>query len=61
MRQLLGQAGAESLFKIMKTELLYPCRSAPGKEAKLAVFASIEGWYNRRRRHSAGGFLAPCH
>ena len=29
------------------------------KEAKLAVFEYIEVWYNRKRRHSALGFLTP--
>ncbi|RDV11506.1 hypothetical protein DXT99_24555 [Pontibacter diazotrophicus] len=25
-----------------------------------AFFEYIEGWYNRKRRHSALGYLTPC-
>ena len=28
-------------------------------EARLAVFAWIEGWYNPKRRHSALGYMSP--
>jgi transposase InsO family protein len=53
-------AVAESFFKTMKTELIYHPKFATRQEARLAVFAYIEGWYNRRRRHSALGYLTPC-
>jgi transposase InsO family protein len=46
---------AESYFKAMKTELICHQEFAAGKEAKLPVFEYIEGWYNRKRRHSALG------
>ncbi|WP_371415968.1 IS3 family transposase [Pontibacter sp. SGAir0037] len=26
----------------------------------MAVFEYIEGWYNRKRKHSALGYLTPC-
>ena len=29
------------------------------KEAKTAIFRFLEGFYNRRRRHSALGYVAP--
>lgn len=29
-------------------------------ETPLAVFVYIEGFYNRKRRHSAPGYLTPC-
>jgi transposase InsO family protein len=29
------------------------------REASIAVFNVIEGWYNPRRRHSALGYLSP--
>lgn len=29
------------------------------KEAQTAIFAYIEGFYNRRRRHSTLGYLSP--
>lgn len=53
-------AVAESFFKTMKTELIYHRKFATRQEARLAVFEYIEGWYNRRRRHSALGYRAPC-
>ena len=29
------------------------------REASLAIFDFIEGWYNPHRRHSALGYLSP--
>ena len=29
------------------------------QEAKIAVFEYIEIWYNRKRKHSALGYLSP--
>lgn len=52
-------APAESFFKTLKTEMVYHCEFKNKKEAKLAVFDYIEVWYNRKRRHSALGFLTP--
>jgi putative transposase len=52
---------AESFFKTIKTELIYHRKFVTRQEAKLAVFGYIEGWYNRRRRHSALGYHTPCH
>ena len=54
-------AVAESFFKTMKTELIYHRKFITRKEARLAVFEYIEGWYNRKRRHSALGYRTPCH
>jgi hypothetical protein len=54
-------AVAESFFKTIKTELIYNRKFATWKEARLAVFEYIEGWYNRRRRHSTLGYRTPCH
>jgi putative transposase len=54
-------AVAESFFKTLKTELIYHRKFATRKEARLAVFEYIEGWYNRKRRHSALGYQTPCH
>lgn len=39
--------------------MIYHYEFASKKEAKLAVFEFIEVWYNRKRRHSALGFLTP--
>jgi len=54
-------AVAESFFKSMKTELIYHRKFATRKEARLAIFEYIEGWYNRRRRYYALDYHTPCH
>ncbi len=54
-------AVAESFFKTMKTELIYHRKFVTRQEARLAIFEFIEGWYNRKRRHSALGYRTPCH
>ncbi|WP_237144614.1 IS3 family transposase [Pontibacter pamirensis] len=53
-------AVAESFFKTMKTKMVYHHKFANRKEARLAVFEYIESFYNRKRRHSALGYLTPC-
>lgn len=53
-------AVAESFFKTMKTELAYHASFTTRAHAKLAVFEYLEVWYNRKRRHSALGYLTPC-
>lgn len=53
-------AVAESFFKTMKTEMVYHRKFKSKAEAKLAIFEYIEVWYNRKRRHSALGYLSPC-
>jgi len=50
-------AVAESFFKSLKVEAIYPYRFDTKNEAVLAVFEYIETWYNRNRRHSALGGL----
>ena len=50
---------AESFFATLECELLARTRWATHAEARTAVFAFIEGWYNTRRRHSALGYLSP--
>ncbi len=52
-------AVAESFFKTLKTELIYHEEYLTTAQAKLAVFEYIEGWYNKRRRHSALGNRSP--
>ncbi|WP_394336213.1 IS3 family transposase [Adhaeribacter arboris] len=54
-------AVAESFFKTIKTELIYHQKFTTRQEARLAVFEYIEGWYNRKRRHSVLGYRTPCH
>jgi transposase InsO family protein len=53
-------AVAESFFKTVKTELVYRRKFATRQLARLAAFEYIGCWYNRKRRHSALGYLTPC-
>ena len=51
-------AVAESFFATLKTE----CAAAQFESkagARSAIFAYIEGWYNRHRLHSSLGYLSP--
>lgn len=52
-------AVAESFFATLKVELVYRSRFATRDAAKRALFEYIETFYNRRRRHSALGYLSP--
>jgi putative transposase len=52
-------AMCESFFATLECELLDRHRFKSQAEARMAVFAFIEGFYNRRRRHSAIGYLSP--
>jgi putative transposase len=52
-------AVAESFFKSLKTELVYQNKFLNKEEAALAVFEYIEIWYNRKRLHSALGYMSP--
>jgi putative transposase len=55
----LENAMAESFFATLKAEIadarVWPRRAA----ARNAIFAWIEVWYNRQRRHSALAYLSP--
>jgi len=52
-------AMAESFFATLECELLDRSRFKTHTEARMAVFAFIEGFYNPRRRHSSIGYLSP--
>jgi putative transposase len=52
-------AMCESFFATLECELLARYRFKSRDEARMAVFAFIEGFYNRRPRHSSIGYLAP--
>jgi transposase InsO family protein len=52
-------APVESFFASLKRELIHRTRFATREEARTAVFAWIEAWYNRKRRHSALGYMSP--
>lgn len=50
---------AESFFNSLKIELIYDYRYKTREEAKQSIFHYIEAYYNRVRRHSAIGSIAP--
>jgi putative transposase len=52
-------AAMESFFASLKKELVHRTRFATRAEARAAIFWWIEVWYNRKRRHSALGYLSP--
>ncbi len=52
---------AESFFATLKTELVYRHAWPTRQAARTAIFAFIEGWYNRQRLHSTLGFRSPDH
>jgi putative transposase len=50
----------ESFFATLQTELLDRRSWATRRQLRIAVFDYLEGFYNRRRRHSALGYLSPA-
>jgi putative transposase len=52
-------APMESFFHTLKTELVHHQKYATREQAKRDIFAYIEGYYNRTRRHSAIGYISP--
>jgi putative transposase len=52
-------APMESFFATLKVELVYRRHYSTREEAKVDIFEYIEAYYNRRRRHSALGYLSP--
>jgi transposase InsO family protein len=52
-------ACAESFFKTLKTELKIPEGGYSYRQMQSAVFEYIEIYYNRCRRHSTLGYVAP--
>ncbi len=66
IRQSMGSVGDcfdnamyESFFASLECELLWQNSFRSRQEAKLAIFAFIEGWYNTHRRHSALDYMSP--
>lgn len=53
-------AAAESFFATLKKELVHLRRFSTREEARRAIFEYIEVFYNRIRRHSRLGNLAPA-
>jgi putative transposase len=52
-------AVSESFFHKIKTELIYSERYTTREIAKQSIFQYIEVYYNRVRRHSTIGSVAP--
>lgn len=52
-------AVCESFFGALKTELVYRYNFLSRKHAEVAIFEYIEIFYNKRRLHSALGYLTP--
>ena len=53
-------APMESFFASLKKELVHHEKYATRAEAKASLFEYIEVFYNRERRHSALGYVAPA-
>ncbi|ALO25274.1 putative IS1236 transposase [Leptospira borgpetersenii serovar Mini str. 201000851] len=49
----------ESFFKTLKVEEVYKRKFNTIQEAQYFLFDYIERYYNRKRRHSALGYLSP--
>ncbi len=49
----------ESFHSVLKKEEVYLHTYQDIKEARRAIFEYIEGWYNRKRIHSAIGYMTP--
>ena len=67
VRLSMGSAGdcydnalCESFFATLECELIDRSRFATRREAELAIFDFIEGFYNTRRRHSSIGYVSPA-
>lgn len=66
VRPLRGSVGdcydnamCESFFATLECELLDRESFRTVREARMAIFDFIEGWYDTRRRHSAIGYHSP--
>ncbi|MCM3885222.1 IS3 family transposase [Frankia sp. R82] len=66
VRRSVGSSGdcydnavTESFFATLECELLDRTTFTTHDQARAAIFDFIEGFYNRRRRHSTNGYLSP--
>ncbi|RYI16092.1 MAG: hypothetical protein EON48_10870 [Acetobacteraceae bacterium] len=49
----------ESFYAMLKGELVEQRDYLTHAEARADIFQFLEGWYNRRRLHSALGYFTP--
>jgi putative transposase len=59
-RSDVSEADRESFFGSLKNELVHRTSFPSREAARRAIFEYVEAFYNRRRRHSAVGFLTPA-
>lgn len=52
-------AAVETFFETIKAELLWQHSWRTRRDAEIAIFEYINGFYNPRRRHSALGWKSP--
>jgi len=52
-------AAMETFFKTIKAELIWRHSWQTRRDAEIAIFEYINGFYNPRRRHSALGWKSP--
>ncbi len=52
-------SAVETFFKTIKAELIWRRSWQTRQQAEVAIFQSINGFYNPRRRHSALGWKSP--
>jgi len=57
--QVNDNAAVETFFKTIKAELIWQRSWETRRQAKMAIFEYINGFYNPRRRHSALGWKSP--
>ena len=55
----VDNAVAESFFHTLKTEWIYHAHYKTRREARLAIFEYIEGFYNTTRMHSSLDYQSP--
>ena len=53
------RAPMESFIGSLKSERVHHCQYRTRDEARTDLFSYIEGFYNRRRRHSSLDYLSP--
>lgn len=58
-RNCWDNAPVESFFATLKKELVHHEDYQTRQEARVSIFQYIEVFYNKRRRHSALGYLSP--